>query len=82
MERRAGFVNIVFGEAGRQLYRPGNKVTLRWLESCVESARCRKEERLIALLEIVRAEIVFEIQLAGLRNEQLAKPKNENLLGS
>lgn len=41
-----------------------NEVTLatvRWLEACIESARFRKEERLIALLKIVKAEIIFEL---------------------
>ena len=54
---------------------PGNKVTLRWLESCVESARCRREERLIALLEIVRAEVIFEIELAALETSISRNPK-------
>ncbi|MGB3633844.1 MAG: hypothetical protein WA982_07375 [Rubrobacteraceae bacterium] len=45
-----------------------NEVTLRWLECAVESARFRKEERLIALLQIVKAEIIFDIEFASLRN--------------
>ena len=55
-----------------------NKTTLRWLESCLASARHRREERPISLLEIVRAEIIFEIEFANRRNRYLAEPTGEN----
>lgn len=57
---------------------PGNKATLRWLESCIASARNRREERLITLLEIVHAEISFEIEFTNRRNVHLVEPPGEN----
>lgn len=63
---------------GDDFARFDNKSTLSWLESCITSARQRREERLITLLEIVKAEIIFEIEFSNLCNAHRAEPTDEN----
>ncbi|MGF1472258.1 MAG: hypothetical protein ACFB50_11025 [Rubrobacteraceae bacterium] len=57
---------------------PGDEATLRWIESCIESARHRRKERLLALLEVVEAELIFEAELAGRREENLLRFREDS----
>jgi hypothetical protein len=49
-----------------RIVRPGadNAEALAWLERALEYARDRGQKRLENLLEIVRADVVFEMRLA------------------
>lgn len=49
-----------------RILKPGadNAEALAWLERAVEHARDRGQKRLENLLEIVRADVIFEMRLA------------------
>lgn len=57
---------------------PDNEATLRWLESCIESARHGRSGGLMVLLDLVRAEIIFEIELESRRDGHPGGPEGEN----
>ena len=66
------------GDHGSHFTVSDNRVTLRWLESCIESAHFRRKKRLVELLEVVKSEIIFDMELADQQKHHLIEQPNEN----